>query len=853
MKFTTNHITVALTLALMTTASSAVVAESNQPTRHHHLPPHMKVVEKGVKETQQLQAISADKKTQPTLTPSVKTAAQIKSSASCSVSASNLASASNADKINMLASSSDFQCLSSEIWAANNSLYAALFNENTMIAIANEAKQRAQNYDGSNANKLQNFILYLRVGYWAQWGNAAQIGEYTDRLTNANHAFLDTFAANSNFYNTDETHSKTASEVMILMNNFSSHRYLPEAEQIIRRYNKNTGYYSQSVMTQALTLLYRGSWNQDYRNLIETDPSILNTLDNFLATNTDLIGHNREYQYTDAVNELGRMLSYGGNTYERAKPLVKNVLDRFSLTGYGSSAWLKAAAQVEYADKDNCSYYGTCDFKTRLEQQVLPITHSCSSSLRVRAQDLTQAQLNQICDSLAEQETYFHQKLATGYSPVADDLNSTLEMIIYNSSADYQNYSGILFGHSTDNGGIYLEGDPSQQGNIPRFLAYEAEWLRPAFQVWNLEHEYVHYLDGRFNLYGDFATGNAHDTVWWSEGLAEYISKKNRNDGAVGKAKDKTFSLSTLFRTDYNKTANQIYDWGYLATRYMFEQQQPEVDNILSELRAGNYQNYDNLLNNYATGFDNSFSNWLDLVTSNDDTDPVDPVDPVDPTDPPSQGVQSLDNGDSKTFSANANEQQKFVIDIPTGSQNLLIETSGGTGEADLYVKFASEPSTQDYDYRPWVVGNVEKVEVATPQSGQWYIMINPDTDVTSVTVKVSWTEPALENACNTQTAQNYGELTSSQAVCVTESSASFYIWVPQGSSKLTIETEYGQGDASLYHKAVSWPTTSDYDSSSQQASSNNERVVINTPESAWHHVIVRGQEQGMTIKATVK
>ena len=845
MKFTTNHITAALALTFVATGSSNAIAEAKQHTRHHHLPPHMKVVDRGVKETQQIQAITIDRSIQPSV---LQLTAQ--SASDCSVSASTLASVSDSDKINMLASNSGFQCLSDEMWGASTSLYASLFNESTMIAIANEAKQRAQSYNGSNANNLQNYILYLRVGYWAQWGNADQIGEYTDQLTNANHAFLDTFAANSNFYNTDETHSKTTSEVMILMNNFSSHRYLPQAEQVIRRYNKDTGFYNQKVMTQALTLLYRGSWNQDYKDLVTTDPSILSTLDDFLATNTDLIGHNREYQYTDAVNELGRFLSYGGSTYERAKPLVKKVLDRFSLTGYGSSAWLKAAAQVEYADKDNCSYYGTCDFKERLEQQVLPITHSCSSSLRVRAQDLTQGQLTQICDTLAEQETYFHQKLETGNSPVADDLNTTLEMIIYDSSSDYKNYSGILFGHSTDNGGIYLEGDPSQQGNIPRFLAYEAEWVRPAFQVWNLEHEYVHYLDGRFNLYGDFATGNAHDTVWWSEGLAEYISKKNKNDGAVNKAKDKTFSLSTLFRTDYNKTANQIYDWGYLATRYMFEQQKPEVDNILNELRAGNYQNYDGLLDGYGSGFDNSFSTWLDTVTSDDGTDPVDPVDPVDP---PSGDNQSLNNDDSSTFSANADAQQRFVIDIPSGSQNLLIETFGGTGEADLYVKFASEPSTQDYDYRPWVVGNTEKVEVATPQSGKWYIMVNPDTDVTNVTIQVSWTEPALDNACNTQAAESYGQLTSGQAICVTENSASFYIWVPSGSSQLTLESDYGQGDASLFHKAVSWPTTSDYQSSSQQAGTNKERIQINAPESAWHHVIVQGQEQGMTIKATVK
>jgi microbial collagenase len=35
---------------------------------------------------------------------------------------------------------------------------------------------------------------------------------------------------------------------------------------------------------------------------------------------------------------------------------------------------------------------------------------------------------------------------------------------------------------------------------------------------WNLEHEYVHYLDGRFDMEGDFAAATAKPTVWWIEG-----------------------------------------------------------------------------------------------------------------------------------------------------------------------------------------------------------------------------------------------------------------------------------------------------------------------------------------------
>lgn len=833
---------IGLSFALLATNLSYAKQTNEQTVRHHHLPPHLTLKQSGVNEQKSLQPVNIEQS-------NLLIAQQSRTFANCVISASELANASDADKITTLAAATNFQCLSDAIWQADSNLYPALFNENSMIAIVNEAKQRALTYKVDNSNKLQNFILYLRVGFWAQWGNAEQIGQYTERLNQANHNFLDTFVANQYFYNSDEAHANIAKEAMILMSNFSSDRYLAVAERVIADYNKDSGYYRQAMMTQALTLLYRGSWNDNYRIAVESNPSILTTLDNFLSNNTDLIGHSQEYQYTDAVNELGRFLTYGGNTYDRAKPLVKKLLDRFSLTGYGASAWLKAATQVDYADKANCGYYGTCNFKQQLEQQVLPISHDCSSSLRIRAQQLSQAQLEQICSTLTLQESHFHQKLNTGLLPVADDLNTTLEMIIYDSSADYQTYSGILFGHSTNNGGIYLEGDPAKQGNIPRFLAYEAEWLRPAFKVWNLEHEYVHYLDGRFNMYGDFATGNAHNTVWWSEGLAEYISKQNKNDDAINQARNKTYDLSTLFRTDYNKSSAQIYDWGYLATRYMFEQQQAEVDNLVRQLRLGNYLNFDALLDSYSGNFDPSFASWLEHVKSTDEIDPIDPA----PVEPPKPNGPMLNNGDTRILSASANQPQRFFIDLPQDSRELSITTSGGTGEADLYVKWASEPTKQDYDHRPWIVGNDESVTIATPASGRWHIMVNPDSNITGVSLKVSWTEPKLEDACSSKPAQDYGELTNAQTICVAPNTASFYIWVPANSKTLTITSNYGQGDASLLHKAVSWPNRSDYDASSEQANSNQELIVVNSPQAAWHHVVVTGQGQGMSLKASIK
>jgi hypothetical protein len=49
---------------------------------------------------------------------------------------------------------------------------------------------------------------------------------------------------------------------------------------------------------------------------------------------------------------------------------------------------------------------------------------------------------------------------------------------------------------------------------------------------------------------------------------------------------------------------------------------------------------------------------------------------------------------------------------------------AGGTGDADLYVKFGSAPTTSSYDCRPYLGGNAETCNIATAQAGTYYVML---------------------------------------------------------------------------------------------------------------------------------
>ncbi len=253
----------------------------------------------------------------------------------------------------------------------------------------------------------------------------------------------------------------------------------------------------------------------------------------------------------------------------------------------------------------------------KLESRILPVVHDCSPSLRIRAQEMTADQLTATCVSLANQDAYFHSVVKDS-GPVANDYNTMLEVDVFNSSADYKAYAGKIYGIDTNNGGMYLEGDPAKTGNQPRFICYERTDVSPGWQIWNLNHEYTHYLDGRFDLYGDFNASQTTPTVWWGEGIAEYISYSYRGvtySNALAEAGKHTYSLRTLFDTTYdNSDVNRTYNWGYLAVRYMNESHPADVSTVLGYYRTGNWTAARSFLT--SLDYESDWNAWLTAVAA---------------------------------------------------------------------------------------------------------------------------------------------------------------------------------------------------------------------------------------------
>ena len=98
-----------------------------------------------------------------------------------------------------------------------------------------------------------------------------------------------------------------------------------------------------------------------------------------------------------------------------------------------------------------------------------------------------------------------------------------------------------------------------------------------------------------------------------------------------------------------------------------------------------------------------------------------------------------LENGSAITNLSSSSTQLRFTIDVPSGASNLSINMSGGSGDADMYVKFGSAPTSSSYDCRPYVGGNSEACPISDVQAGTYHVMLNPYSAFSGVSLLASF------------------------------------------------------------------------------------------------------------------
>ncbi|CAM2005684.1 PPC domain-containing protein [Acanthopleuribacter pedis] len=211
-----------------------------------------------------------------------------------------------------------------------------------------------------------------------------------------------------------------------------------------------------------------------------------------------------------------------------------------------------------------------------------------------------------------------------------------------------------------------------------------------------------------------------------------------------------------------------------------------------------------------------------------------------------SSPVQPVTNNSQLGIAGITNSRNNFSLQIPAGATNLRVTTSGGSGNADLHLKYGALATPSNYDFRSGSSNNWDLVELPNPTAGTWYIMVYGMQQYGNTYLTVSWNEPAGGGSSTLSNGQVVTNLSRG-----TNEKLYFQVNVPAGATNLRFHTYGGSGDADLFIAHGRIPTQGSWDH--RGFNGNNYEVVdVPNPNSGTYHIMVNGYNAFQDLNLTV-
>ncbi len=78
---------------------------------------------------------------------------------------------------------------------------------------------------------------------------------------------------------------------------------------------------------------------------------------------------------------------------------------------------------------------------------------------------------------------------------------------------------------------------------------------------------------------------------------------------------------------------------------------------------------------------------------------------------------------------------QYFKVEVPQGTERLVVDLSNGGGQASLYTRYEQAPTSSTYDHHSTLDGANDRIAFNDPTPGWWYILLDTTTAFSSVNI----------------------------------------------------------------------------------------------------------------------
>ncbi|MEU3721438.1 collagenase [Streptomyces sp. NPDC031705] len=493
-------------------------------------------------------------------------------------------------------------CLRGLIWTWDARL-APVMSDAHVQAVSRRISTLAAAHDGRNSSHLEEMFTYLHAVAYHDFSRD-EIDVTDAPTTAAIRKAIDDFGNAARTFDVTPTNARTLREALYAAGPGLRQYQLGLIKKVLATMDPahpathlDAGWAGAALAALSTNYLgvYPGNDDTAFHAAVAGDAAYRAAFKAF-AGYTHLKGTGNAWVVRDTLSEYGRFGQVEGLRDQVVADLGA-MLEPVK-SAFGSEPWAKVVSWLNVYGA--CKPYAVC--KEDIEKQIFPYTYTYDNgAIKVRTA-LDRATVDQLYYASKQVKTQFHRVLGTD-QPLAGDPNTTLNIVLYASRADYENYHPILTGYGTNNGGIYIENGATfytYQRRVPQDSSLTLEEL--------FRHEYTHYLNGRFAVPGFFGEGPWYEgdrTTAMDEGTAEFFDGATRDNGiAVRKSLVKSIindtagggprmTVEQLLNATYDGDGFRFYSYAGTFFEFLWTEKPSLLREMYAHLRANDVAGYD--------------------------------------------------------------------------------------------------------------------------------------------------------------------------------------------------------------------------------------------------------------------